>query len=415
MPRTLYICYFGVREPLVQTQVLPYLRELRKASGGGSDWEGIEVSLLTFEPKRGAEDVEEFGRLKKAFAAEGIEWDWLPYHKRPSAIATAWDIFRGAWFIWRRIGRYDVLHGRVHVPMLMGALARQFSLRRPKLLFDIRGFFPEEFVDAGLWPEGGWLFRAAKRVEKWLLRTSDGFVVLTEKARQILFPESAETGFDKAGRPVEAIPCCVNLAKFDDIAKNRAEIRRQLGIEDRRVLVYVGAFGGWYLTKQTADLFGALRSHDPKFFALILSQSEPQIIEKILLAHGLGKNDYYIGHVPPAQLPAYLSAADIAVSFIKPSYSKQASSPTKNAEYLAGGLPIIANAGVGDVDELIQSNGIGALVTEFSDEAYLRAFAEVEALGDVSERCREVARREFDLETVGGERYRKLYRKLVDI
>lgn len=26
--RTLYICYFGVREPLVRTRVLPYLREL---------------------------------------------------------------------------------------------------------------------------------------------------------------------------------------------------------------------------------------------------------------------------------------------------------------------------------------------------------------------------------------------------
>ena len=40
--RTLYLCYFGLREPLVQTQVLPYLRRL--AAGG------FEVHLLTFEP-----------------------------------------------------------------------------------------------------------------------------------------------------------------------------------------------------------------------------------------------------------------------------------------------------------------------------------------------------------------------------
>ena len=40
--KTLYLCYFGLREPLVQTQVVPYLREMRAA--------GIEVSLLTFEP-----------------------------------------------------------------------------------------------------------------------------------------------------------------------------------------------------------------------------------------------------------------------------------------------------------------------------------------------------------------------------
>ena len=44
--RTLYLCYFGLREPLVQTQVLPYLRQLSRG--------GIDVGLLTFEPNRRA-------------------------------------------------------------------------------------------------------------------------------------------------------------------------------------------------------------------------------------------------------------------------------------------------------------------------------------------------------------------------
>ena len=44
MSAALYICYFGLREPLVQTQVLPYLRELARG--------GVRMSLLTFEPDR---------------------------------------------------------------------------------------------------------------------------------------------------------------------------------------------------------------------------------------------------------------------------------------------------------------------------------------------------------------------------
>ena len=40
---TLYLCYFGLREPLVQTQVLPYLRQIIK--------ENLKVSILTFETK----------------------------------------------------------------------------------------------------------------------------------------------------------------------------------------------------------------------------------------------------------------------------------------------------------------------------------------------------------------------------
>lgn len=406
----------------MQTQVLPYLRELRKPgvetrSGDEGAWDGTEVSLLTFEPKRAAEDVEEFVTLRAAFAAEGIEWDWLPYHKRPSAVATAWDVFRGAWFIWRRIGRYDVLHGRVHVPTLMGALARRFSRRQPKLLFDIRGFFPEEFVDAGTWPEGGWLFRAAKRVEKWLLRKADGFVVLTEKARQILFPESTETGFDKEGRPVEVIPCCVDLdQRFSgESIELRRTVRKELEIEDRYVIIHVGALGGLYLSKEIADLLAAARKKNPSTFALFLTQSDPVNIEPLLAERGFGADDYFISKVPPDEIEGYLCASDVGLSIVKASFATLSRSPTKIPEYLACGLPIIANSGVGDVDELVQLKCVGALVTEFSDEAYPRALAEVETLGDVSERCREVARQEFDLEAVGGERYRRLYRKLVDL
>jgi hypothetical protein len=36
--KTLYLCYFGLREPLVQTQVRPYLRELAR--------DGVEVYIL---------------------------------------------------------------------------------------------------------------------------------------------------------------------------------------------------------------------------------------------------------------------------------------------------------------------------------------------------------------------------------
>jgi len=32
---------------------------------------------------------------------------------------------------------------------MMGAIAKKLSRQKPKLLFDIRGFFPEEYTDAG--------------------------------------------------------------------------------------------------------------------------------------------------------------------------------------------------------------------------------------------------------------------------
>src|SRR5688500_891518 len=218
MPRTLYICYFGMREPLVQTQVLPYLRELRKRTTDGD----LKVSILTFEPDLTLDSTS----IRQQLEDEGIDWHWLPYHKRFSVIATAWDIIRGTVFVKRFISRERpaVLHCRIHIPAMIAALARKISRHKPRLLFDIRGFFPEEYTDAGVWPEGGVIYRTVKRVERWLMKESDGFVVLTEKARTILFSESGSTGVDKFGRPVEVIPCCVDLERFSTANARSREV-----------------------------------------------------------------------------------------------------------------------------------------------------------------------------------------------
>ncbi|MCA1635174.1 MAG: glycosyltransferase [Acidobacteria bacterium] len=407
---TLYICYFGLREPLVQTQVLPYLRQLVAA--------GFGVHLLTFEPdlrERWTTEATEAQRLE--LAAEGIGWHALAYHKRPSLPATLYDIAAGARFSARLVRRHGIrlIHARSHVAAAMGAAAKRLTGR--PLVFDIRGFFPEEYVDAGVWPAGGRLFRLAKRVERRLLEASDGFVVLTEKAREILFPGGTE-GHDARGRPVEVIPCCVDMGRFGAAeALTKAEARRELGLADeRRVMVYVGALGGWYLTGEMADLLALAHAEQARTFSLILTQSPPEMIADALRERGVAEASFLVRRVAPADIPRYLKAADAAVSFIKPCYSKLSSSPTKLAEYLASGLPVICNAGVGDVDAVVEGDRVGVVVRELSRESYRAALAGVETLRrdpDTSARCRDTAARRFDLETVGGARYRRLYERVL--
>jgi glycosyltransferase involved in cell wall biosynthesis len=413
-PNTLYICYFGLREPLVQTQVIPYLSEILKDQVG--------ICLLTFEPDlAGTWSVEEISTEQQLLKEKGITWLQLPYHKRPSVPATFYDILNGARVVRQLIDRenIDILHCRVHVPALMAAVARKFSKKKPKLIFDIRGFFPEEYTDAGVWPENGWLYRVAKRVEKWLLKEADGFVILTKRAREILFPDievdvDSGPGFDGQGRPVEVIPCCVDTKRFEiAIEAVRERVRGELGVGDRFVIAYVGSFGGWYLSDELFDLFSKARELDPEVFIMILTQRNSETVLEELKTKGFSDNDFLVRSVLPSEMPRYLSAADAGISFIKRCYSKQASSPTKNAEYLASGLPIIVNAGVGDVNELIKEDKVGVLVETFDGESYARAIIELKALGDIRQRCRESAKSRFDLEKTGGERYRRLYRAMM--
>jgi glycosyltransferase involved in cell wall biosynthesis len=400
---SLYLCYFGLREPLVQTQVLPYLRELRK--------DGHRISLLTFEPNWNKWTAAERSEWRERLAAEGISWIARTYHKRPTLPATLYDIAMGAWTAGRyaRREKVDLCHARGHVPALMGLWAGKLS--HAKLLFDIRGFLPEEYVDAGNWPADGFLFRGLKRVERRLLTAADGFVVLTEKAQKILFT-------DDELRPVQVIPCCVDLEKFvPSSGIDRDALRAELGIGDRVVMVYSGGLGGWYLSDAMADLFAEAHQQDPRSFALILTQSDPAGFTGSLRARGFSASDFLIRRVSPTEVPRFLSIADRGLMFIKPSYSKQASSPTKLAEYLACGLPVICNAGVGDVDEVIETDRVGVLIRDFTPGDYREALARADALlreAEVAGRCRTSAEKRFDLAAVGGERYRSLYRMLAE-
>lgn len=413
--KTLYLCYFGLREPLVQTQVLPYLREIVKG--------GTAANILTFEtnPKE-TWTQEQIAEMKRKLAAEGINWDFLTYHKRPSAPATLFDVLCGAFYAWRLARRenIDVFHARVHMPAMMGALAKKFLFgkKKPKLLFDIRGFFPEEYTDAGIWKENGWLYKTVKKIEKWLFKESDAFVVLTEKARDILFPESKESGFDKFGRPVEVIPCCIDKKRFEsaDIL-DREEIRRELNIENKKVFIYVGSFGGWYLTEDMARFFAQAHSADPDLFTIILTQRDLENVKQTLQDKGLNEHDFLIKSVSPREVPNYLNASDAAISFIKACYSKQSSSPTKIAEYLAAGLPVISNSGVGDLDALIENNKVGVILQGFDSESYSKALENIDVLlqdTSLREHCRKIADEQFDLEKVAGERYRRVYEKILN-
>jgi glycosyltransferase involved in cell wall biosynthesis len=406
--RTLYICYFGLREPLVQTQVLPYLRQLKS--------ETVQISLLTFEPRLDETwTSQEIVDQREMLNGQGISWHCLKYHKWPSLPATIYDMALGTWEIVRIMSREEatVLHARNHVPGVMAAIAKK--LRGGQIVFDIRGFMPEEYTDAGVWPANGYLYRGLKRVERYLLRVSDAFVLLTEKAREIVFPGCSDT--DKSGRPIAVIPCCVDFKRFESVEHvSRDALRDELKLAGRRVIVYLGSFGGWYMTNEMTEFLALAHKQDPATFSMILTQSSRQSVIDGMHSKGINPDDFLVAQVSPNEVPRYLKAADIAISFIKPCFSKQSSSPTKIAEYLASGLPVVCNAGVGDLDKLIAEKHAGALLREFTPEAYLRALDEVDLMrldAGTSERLRAVAREEFDLASVGRTRYRRLYERLL--
>ena len=147
--------------------------------------------------------------------------------------------------------------------------------------------------------------------------------------------------------------------------------RASMSALGRLVIAYVGSFGGWYLTEEILDFYEAAKKYFPSTFALVLTKNLE--IKDRLFERGFTEEDMFVSRIPPDEVFFWLQGADIAISFIKPCYSKQSSSPTKIAEYLACGVPVISNKGIGDVDELLTKNNVGVLLDDFSSESYVRA------------------------------------------
>lgn len=403
--RVLYITYDGLTDPLGQSQVLPYLVGLAGV--------GHRITVLSCEkPQRMAQDGD---RIRRQCDAAGIGWTPLAYHKRPPILSSALDaaaLQRAALRLHRQ-QRFDIVHCRSYIPARAGlALKRRFGV---KLLFDMRGFWPDEKVEGNNWPLANPLYRAVyryfKRLESRLLRGADHIVSLTEagKAQLLTRPELAH---DPA--PVTVIPCCVDFDHFPlATAERRKSARDRLAIPaDAHVLAYLGSLGSWYMLEEMLDFFNVYQSrHDAARF-LFVTPDEPQPIRDAAAERGIDPERIVIAAATRAEVPGLLAAADLGIFFIKPVFSKTASSPTKMGEMLAVGLPIIANAGVGDVEAMVEDMECGVAVRDFTNDGFAAALVRLGSLDGSPEERRSKALPWFDVK-LGIERYDRVYRSLL--
>ena len=402
--RVLFISYNGMLDPLGQSQVIPYLRELAKR--------GVQFTLLSFERSKAftPEGVAQCESLRQKLVAHGIEWHWLRYHQRPSVPATIYDVLAGirkASALVKRNG-IEMVHARGHIPATI-ALALKKRLGT-KMIFDVRGLMAEEYVDAEHWREGGIPYRITKAAERRILASTDAIVTLTERIWPIIREWEG-----LRGRAVhhEVIPCCVDLSssKFSD--EERARRRAELGLGDRFTLVYSGSLDGWYLTENMVDFFVAFLKSRSDAHLLWLTTGSHDRVRDLMSSRNVDSANFSVHSVASAAVPSYLVAADAGMAFIKRCVSKIASSPTKNGEYLACGLPLIINAGVGDSDALINDWKAGVLIEEFTDDEYVQAARGIEEMAgqpEARKNARFVAEQLFDLNN-GAERYAALYEK----
>jgi glycosyltransferase involved in cell wall biosynthesis len=362
----LYITYDGLTDFLGQSQVLPYIMGLEE--------QGYRFSILSFEKPEKFESNKQI--IEEQISSRDINWYPKKYHKRFSILATLFDLIVGIFFL-RKLHTNDafqVVHCRSYIPAIIGLLSKQYL--KTKFIFDMRGFWADERVDGGLWNLKNPIFNTVyiffKWIEKKCLLNADYIVTLTQNS----YLEMQQWKYVSGKISFKIIPCCADLEIFsaNNISTEIFQQKKQLlNIEDKIVVSYLGSIGTWYMIDEMFDYFKVFKIHFPNaVFLFITPEKEIDILE-IALKHGLNKEDIRVVKAQRKDVPYYISMSQFALFFIKPTYSKKSSSPTKLAEIMAMGIPVICNDNVGDVKEQVESAKAGVVLSDFDEKSYVRS------------------------------------------
>lgn len=166
------------------------------------------------------------------------------------------------------------------------------------------------------------------------------------------------------------------------------------------------------MTDEMFAFYRRLLQQSPDFILLFITKDPIDRVMDEALAAGIGKDHIRVIYSNRADLPEYLSVSDVSFFFIRPTFSKIASSPTKHAELMGMGIPVVCND-IGDTGTVIEATGTGLLIREFTPGGYDETAARVSGLLPADrEKIRRSAFDYFDLDT-GIRRYRDIYQRLL--
>jgi glycosyltransferase involved in cell wall biosynthesis len=398
----LFITYDGLLDPLGGSQILPYLKAIAN--------DRRTIHILSFEKKARFET--DSASMRAELDRAGIRWTPLSYTSGWGKLSKLWDLSRMyATAVRLQLRhRFDIVHCRSYPAMQVGCLLRQ--LTGTKTLFDMRGLWVDERVDGGLWSLSRWqdriVYRSYKRIERRLLRCASYIVSLTERA----VPELRRL-CPAVAAPVTVIPCCADFSHFTlPTEDSRRAVRQELGIAaDARVICYLGSLGTWYMLDEMLRFFAIAAQRWDRAQMLLITRDWGPEQENLVQLLGLEalRDRIHVRPATRAEVPQLLGASDVMLSFIKPAYSKIASSPTKLAEAFAMGVPVISNTGVGDVEQTTNALDAGAIVDLGNPVEIAQTVEELETIYCKSGiGLRERAREKLGLE-IAADAYRQIY------
>lgn len=392
MTPIIYVTRNGLLEPLGQSQVLAYLRGLSRH---------YQITLISYEKPEDAADAASMARVQAECVEHGIRWLPQRFRAGPRYLAPAASMVRMVWLVARETRRTGarLVHARSYIPAAVALLAGRFT--GAPFIFDMRALWPEELITAGRLRRGSLVHRAIAWAERVCLRRAAGVVSLTNAAVEHLreiYPNELRS------QRLVVIPTCADLERFTPA------VARTSG---PRIHGCIGTvLSGWFRIDWLTAWIAAAVARDPEARLEILTRDNVERVRAAIDPDGRLGERLSIGSRRPQAMPEAVRGHDLSVMFYAGGeVSELGRSPTRMAEVLGSGLPVVANAGVGDVARIIREFQVGVLVEGPEQRHMDAALDELETLladPGLAARCRAAAEAVFSL-AAGVAAYLSLY------
>lgn len=258
-----------------------------------------------------------------------------------------------------RSRKFDIIHCRSYISALLGMASKKI-LGKGKIIFDLRGLYPEEGIIQGNWTKDSLSYLLWKRIERWLLKNSDAIISVSHSFTDYL------KGITTNNRIVP-IFFGVDTKKFALGRRRKNKTKHLLGLSGKILFAYNGSLGSWHDPLLLAKIFIHISTVIPDSHLVVFTNYNKEKLIEIFGAQRIPPNRYGIIGLDPSEVPLYLPACDFG---IVPSRESSTKNPEINvvlatmigvkiSEYLASGLPIIVNENVGGISSIMECTDIG--------------------------------------------------------
>ena len=395
----LFISDSSLKNPILHSQGLPYLSQL--------DNKSFNVFFIYFEDQNEKEtDKNLIEEIKKKFSPH---INYIEVKTDKEGVYPKWFNF-----IWRstkvckRIVQQNnihLIHARSFFPALSGVIIKTFFNPRMKVIYDNRGLYIDEHIYNGRIRGSSIKEKIFRKIENLLLKKSDSIVVVSNQFRNYLLNYNKFPVL-KLSNKIEVIPNRTRLVYHKDEV-----LKIKLNFDEKIKCIYSGSSASWQGTEQFFEILKSLIAVFSTIQFNILSYDQ-NLLPKFLKQQYELQNRIKIESVPHENVFEKLAKANFGILLRPQHILSRVCSPIKFAEYLAAGLPLLLNEGIGDTEEVISKYNIGVIIRNNDFETAGREMKILLQDNKVYSRCLQAAKKEFDIEA-SFKQYEKIYNSLL--